>query len=165
MPEFILDHGTPEASRAFNSLDSFTQGYIEAMFFTEEESLCNDSDDWNMPDVAFDRETMESRFVGGNTPSFADLAPAALDRIKADCAAFQEANAALLDSVYGVTGKYERNAYDAERAGNDYWYTRNGHGTGFWDRGLGEAGDKLATAARYSERNLYRGDDGLLYLD
>jgi hypothetical protein len=165
MPEFILDHGTPEASQQFASLDSFTQGYIEAMFFTEEERLCEESDEWEMPDVGINRATMKAQYIGGDTPTFADLAPATIERIKADCEAFQAAHAALLESVYGVTGRHERNAYDESRAGNDYWYTRNGHGTGFWDRGLGEAGDKLATAARYSERNLYRGDDGLLYLD
>jgi hypothetical protein len=85
--------------------------------------------------------------------------------IHADCETFQRVHAALLQSVYGVQGKYERDPYNESRAGNDYWYTRNDHGTGYWDRGLGEPGDKLAAAARYSERNLYRGDDGLLYLD
>lgn len=39
------------------------------------------------------------------------------------------------------------------------------HGTGFWDRGLGAIGDKLADAARYSERNVYRGDDGKVYIE
>ena len=71
----------------------------------------------------------------------------------------------MLASVYGVTGKYERSAYDESRAGNDYWYTRNGHGTGFWDRGLGELGDKLAAACRYREVNMVRGDDGLIYFE
>jgi hypothetical protein len=34
MPEFILDHGSPEAAKQFKALDAFTQSYIEAMFFT-----------------------------------------------------------------------------------------------------------------------------------
>lgn len=33
-------------------------------------------------------------------------------------------------------------------AGCDFALTRNGHGTGFWDRGLGERGDRLAEASR-----------------
>lgn len=163
MPEFVLNLGGQ--AKAFAGLDAFTQGYIEAMFFTSEESLCEDEDsEWDMPNVAVNTATMESRFVGGNTPSFADLAPETVESIKADCEAFQISNAALLDSVYGVTGKYERAPYDAERAGADYWFTRNGHGCGFWDRGLGEPGDALSAAARHSGRCLYRGDDGLLYL-
>ena len=30
-----------------------------------------------------------------------------------------------------------------EQIGHDFWLTRNGHGAGFWDRGLGETGKKL----------------------
>lgn len=33
-------------------------------------------------------------------------------------------------------------------AGHDLWLTRSGHGTGFWDRGLGELGDRLTEAAK-----------------
>lgn len=35
-----------------------------------------------------------------------------------------------------------------EDCGHDYALTRNGHGTGFWDRGLGELGDRLTAACR-----------------
>lgn len=37
---------------------------------------------------------------------------------------------------------------DAKQAGHDFWLTRNRHGAGFWDRGLGEVGERLAVAAR-----------------
>lgn len=53
---------------------------------------------------------------------------------------------------------------DAGQTGHDFWLTRNGHGTGFWDRGLGEVGDRLTTACKvYGEVDLYVGDDGELY--
>jgi hypothetical protein len=32
---------------------------------------------------------------------------------------------------------------DYDTAGHDFWLTRNGHGAGFWDRGLGEQGERL----------------------
>lgn len=32
---------------------------------------------------------------------------------------------------------------DDDAIGHDIWLTRNGHGAGFWDRGLGELGDWL----------------------
>jgi hypothetical protein len=32
--------------------------------------------------------------------------------------------------------------------GHDLWLTRNGHGAGFWDRGLGDIGERLSDAAR-----------------
>jgi hypothetical protein len=143
MPEFILDLG--DSAREFSRLDSFTQGYIEAMFFTS----------------TGDGDNAEN---GLQDASFSELAPETLENIIADCRKFQRDNAQELDSVYGVVGKHERFPYDESRAGNDYWYTRNGHGTGFWDRGLDTIGDALAKAARYSERYLYRGDDGLIYL-
>lgn len=36
----------------------------------------------------------------------------------------------------------------ASQAGHDLILTANGHGAGFWDRGLGEAGDRLTQAAK-----------------
>jgi hypothetical protein len=140
MPEFILDHGTVEARVRLLLCDCFTQGYVEAMFFTD----ASDSDDGDLADATVH-----------------DLAPETWTKIKADCARFQEANAALLALAY------DREDYSAEQAGRDYWFTRNGHGVGFWDREQLEAdglGDKLSDAARYSSQDLYRGDDGQIYL-
>lgn len=36
----------------------------------------------------------------------------------------------------------------AEQIGHDFSLTRNGHGAGFWDRGLGELGDWLSRVAK-----------------
>ena len=49
--------------------------------------------------------------------------------------------------------------------GHDLWLTRNHHGAGFWDRGLGELGGKLTHWAHtFGESNAYVGDDGRIYL-
>lgn len=55
---------------------------------------------------------------------------------------------------------------DPAQAGHDFWLTREGHGAGFWDRGLGVAGDRLSDAAKtfgagdlamtYQSPNYYR---------
>lgn len=58
-----------------------------------------------------------------------------IEQATADCAAFQRDNAALLEGI------------DPAQAGHDFWLTRCRHGAGFWDRGLGEVGDKLTDAA------------------
>lgn len=51
-----------------------------------------------------------------------------------------------------------------EQVGHDFWLTRNRHGTGFWDRGLGELGRELTDLAHpYGEAHLYVGDDGQLH--
>jgi hypothetical protein len=47
---------------------------------------------------------------------------------------------------------------------HDIWLTRNRHGAGFWDRGHGEADQMLTHCAHLlGERDVYRGDDGLIY--
>lgn len=37
---------------------------------------------------------------------------------------------------------------DDEASGHDLWLTQAGHGCGFWDRGLGELGERLTDAAK-----------------
>lgn len=52
----------------------------------------------------------------------------------------------------------------AGQVGHDFVLTRNGEGAGFWDRGLGEQGDRLTEACRpYGRFHLYIGDDGKIY--
>ena len=54
-------------------------------------------------------------------------------------------------------------SYDLEQHGHDFALTRNGHGAGYWDRGLGKVGDKLSKAAdSYGDCDLYA-HDGKVY--
>ncbi len=54
---------------------------------------------------------------------------------------------------------------EPEHVGHDFYLTRNRHGAGFWDLGLGDAGDRLTAAAHtYGTSELYVGDDGKLYV-
>lgn len=51
-----------------------------------------------------------------------------------------------------------------EQGGHDFWLSRNRHGTGFWDRGTGEVGDRLYEAAKlYGTVDVYLGDDNYVY--
>jgi len=53
---------------------------------------------------------------------------------------------------------------DANLAGHDFWLTRNGHGAGFWDRGLGDLGKALTEHCKpYGEVCLFAGDDDVIY--
>jgi hypothetical protein len=54
----------------------------------------------------------------------------------------------------------------AEQLGHDIWLTRNGHGTGFWDRGYEQqVSDRLCAAAdKLGSSDVYAGDDGNIYL-
>lgn len=52
---------------------------------------------------------------------------------------------------------------DPGQAGHDFALTRNGHGAGFWDRGLGDRGDRLTQASKpYGESTAWYSteDDG-----
>ena len=52
-----------------------------------------------------------------------------------------------------------------EQFGNDFWLTRNRHGAGFWDRGLGELGKRLTEWAHtYGSSDAYVRDDEKVYL-
>lgn len=90
-------------------------------------------------------------------PSDADFAPEAATAARNTCAAFLRDNEALA-LEYVNAGK----TWDA--FGHDLWFTRNRHGVGFWDRGLGEIGKALTEAAhKIGETWTYKADDGLVY--
>ena len=90
-------------------------------------------------------------------PSDADFAPEAVTAARNTCAAFLSNNEALA-LQYVDAGK----TWDA--FGHDLWFTRNRHGVGFWDRGLGDIGQALTKAAhKIGETWTYQGDDGLVY--
>lgn len=53
----------------------------------------------------------------------------------------------------------------AEAIGHDLWLTSQGHGTGFWDRGLPyDMGQRLTKRAKLEHADAYIGDDGLIHL-
>lgn len=59
-----------------------------------------------------------------------------------------------------------RRGIEPAQWGHDLWLTRNGHGAGFWDRGLGEDGERLTRIARdMGEIHGMRGDDGRVELE
>ena len=134
MPEFLLNRsafvkGEPVKSgyvHPFYTLDTFAKGYVEAMFFTngdtgdERENLLND---WGVE----------------------KLTKASVDTIRKDCEAFQAKAREDLDEAYDE----DKFNYSEEQAGRDFWFTRQGHGVGFWDRNLSEhLRDALSDTAR-----------------
>ena len=94
MPEFVLNIGDAAAVVRFNLLSPFVRGYIEAAFFTS-----------TGPD--FEDEGL------GEGSSFADLAPASVDSIIADCAGFETVAAPLLKLAYS-------RGFEEEQAGRDF---------------------------------------------
>ena len=81
-------------------------------------------------------------FEGGAKYDRTSIAAATRAQMKEDCQRFQTENKAALHHAY-----YDR-GYEEEQAGQDFWLTRNRHGTGFWDRDLAPAvGTALTNAA------------------
>lgn len=174
MPEFILDtsgkattlgpFGKPYAVK-WRDLDWFTQGYIEALFFTE-----------NAPGVSTEEWQATEEHVEGTIPDdvgFSDLAPETIAEIIEDCRKFQAQCATALEEAQEVPGWGEGeergprgdDTWDG-MAGRDFWYTRNGHGCGFWDGDWPEPYASTLTAAckGFGEVDAYLGDDGKVYL-
>ena len=124
----------------YSDLTPFQKGYVEAMFWTDAS-----------PDAEADLKDK----------TISDLSQDAINRILTDCTRFEDYAADLLALAYA-------NDYPEERAGHDFWLTRNGHGAGFWDRDelMAEGlGDRLSKRARkFGQVGLYVGDDGKVYL-
>lgn len=123
MSEFILN--TEGAGAPWYSLDAFTQGFIEAAFFCE--SSCYDAAEFFTDEA---QEAVREGQADGSIPS--DSSVSDIDRdsfclIKDICDKFQTDNAALLQEAYACD-------YDEEQAGRDLYYTRAGHGVGYWSR-------------------------------
>lgn len=133
MPEFVPSF-TP------CNLDDFTQGYMEAMEFTE----CH-ADNPDMRDAD-------------------GFSPDCIAKAKTDCADFMATYETDL-AIYEETTQRPMT-----HAGHDFWLTRNHNGTGFWDRiSQGESAEgyyaceRLSDAAKsYGEVYLYVSDDNLI---
>jgi hypothetical protein len=83
-----------------------------------------------------------------------DISDETLEKLFKEVKEFIEINADLITE----------SKQSAEQIGHDFWLTRNHHGAGFWDRNLGDIGDKLTKAAQaFKEIDIYVGDDGRLY--
>lgn len=104
-------------------LPCFERGYFSALFFTTDEDAPGG---------------MDYRDTGRSPELFKLINESNLAEQLADCERFQAENAALLAQ-----------AGDSEQNGMDFWFTRNGHGVGFWDRGYtDEIADPLTAACK-----------------
>lgn len=102
--------------------------------------------------------TDQSDESGGNplddTYGYEDIARSSRKAMRDELGSFVREAGELLDDI------------TPEQTGHDFWLTRNRHGAGFWDRGLGELGDRLTDIAHgYGDSYLYVGDDGKVYAE
>lgn len=152
MPEFILNrpHWVPSprtrAERAALAecadLD-FVCAYVEALFFTNGDSGDEDEDSLNA--LGAERLTRESKFA-----------------IIRDCADFLNRTVPHPEGgTWSVRDLVEAEPGGMGQAGRDFWFTRQGHGVGFWDRDgdvwSETARDTLTSVSKtFQERTAYR---------
>ena len=120
-----------------SKLDAFTRQYIETAL-------------WSSTDNADDSggEPLDKNY------SSDDIDPATMEQMIADCASFQEKFAELL-SESGI---------EDGRAGHDFWLSRNGHGSGYFDEDTidEEFQEKLQDAAESYGNVDLQVDDGVI---
>ncbi len=107
---------------------------------------------WASTDTIDGEESVECDSVND-----AEWSDTAFEEILRECKDFLDANRADLDAA-NIHRPWDH-------LGHDFFLTRNRHGIGFWDRGLGDVGARLTKAAHvYSTSQPYLGDDRLWYL-
>lgn len=132
------------------AMDEFVDGYIECALwsstYTKQEDGLEASE--REHDVPMDRDFNSS-----------DISDEAMERARGECGEFMTGHREDL-LAYLEAGR------PMSHAGHDFWLSRNGHGTGFRDRGFGELGVRLHAAAKAcGEAYLYVGDDGKIHLE
>lgn len=144
-------------------LDEFVHHYIGAILFFESANMGDDSDGTNMLDYLTDTNSSGVHYMG-DEPIFDEamnfISGEMMQRVKKDCHYFLT----QADNL-GV----ELDVEMLQQAAHDFYLTRQGHGSGFWDRddetyGSSEIRDSLNEIAKnFGETWFYIGDDGMVY--
>lgn len=134
------------------AVDAFCQGYAEALLWANTYTDCPDCGDETRQDCDYENQDLSYAYISpgrwweGIGIDFTD----AIDFLAANF----ETMVAL--SIHCAPGSRLDMYGFWDCMGHDFALTRNGHGTGFWDRGYGDAGDILTDACKpYGEHNLY----------
>lgn len=122
-------------------LEAFTKACIEALYFTDT------GDD-------------------GQPSTDDELSEESLAKIRSECESFWNENGETIlgcdELVKRGSGQYSV----AAQAGHDFWFTRNGHGVGFWDGDWPEPQATILDAAskRFGPMDTYLGDNGQIWI-
>lgn len=123
-------------------LNKFTKAYIEAALWA---SVDNADESGGEP--------LDANY------GIADIATETLRQMVKDCVDFYRSNRKDIRA----------SGIGEDRAGHDFWLTRNRHGSGFWDeKSRGPAADKALDrlteeSHAYGSYDLYIGDDGQVH--
>lgn len=143
------------------NLDTFTKAFIEAFLVDVNENEKQRSKEEREDGIDLHLIDYELR----------DIDPRSLQKIINDCVKFKKDNIEAIEkgAVVSQPPLRWRDAPDRidERAGYDFYYTRMGHGVGFWEKGRWEEayGKELTSAAKeFGSIDGYVGDDNKIYI-
>ncbi len=121
----------------FESLDVFTQSYVNAMFFTES-------------DVS-----LQNKY-------FSDFSEALIQKIKDDCYKFQTLAKDFITEENNLNCDYCADTI----AGHDFWFTRNYTSSGFKDGDWRDSvsAELYNLAKEFGQFEIYEGDDNKVYV-
>jgi hypothetical protein len=115
------------------NVDKFTDAYIKCALWT----------------------TFDESKLNLNRFSISNISDDTIKEMIADCKKFQEKVKEELEEAY------DNIDYNETKAGIDFWFTRNHHSAGFWDRGLYSLGKNLIEIAHgFGGYDLYLGENG-----
>jgi hypothetical protein len=130
--------------RALGGLPEIVEAYLEAVAFT---------------DFGDEHEPEDGSTFGPVAQLQAHTEVLDFLKMCSDAGLFQSKG-----STFSPLGEVMMKGYTFNSLAHDFWLTRNRHGAGFWDRGLGDVGKKLTELAHScGERSVYLGDDNLVY--
>ena len=123
------------------ALNNMLRGYLEAALWASGE------------DGEFDSMSIET-----------DISPESILKSKEDLKMFlDKAGDEVYEARWGefLTGE---GSMTQDQIGHDFFLTRNHHGAGFWDRGIGDVGDRLTNICKkFGVFDIYVGDNGEIY--
>lgn len=127
-------------------LDDFTDGYILGALWSSSDPDTEEPLDKNHDAEDLDEETLEA--------------------MSNDAARFYDSWWRVIEAATKKKGTKHKDLREAyEQAGVDFWLTRNGHGSGFWDGDWSEpeATNLTSGSKKFGGYNLLVGDDGRIY--
>ncbi|AXQ61404.1 hypothetical protein SEA_MARIETTA_85 [Gordonia phage Marietta] len=140
-----------DAPTIVENLAAMSHGYLLALLWTQRVGAVDDLDDTTLLDAGY---TVD------------DVDASTRERVTRELRDVVETHP-LAVRMYGAQRRH--NAADGsvwEHFGHDFLLTRDGHGAGFWDRGLGALGDYLtAVADGYGEHDELFTLDGVTLTD
>lgn len=120
-------------------VDAMVQGYLECQLWAQH--------DYSHEIETGDYPTLDEKY------SVDDISPDYVEKMKNELGELVTEHPLAVRMYLARTGKTSAPGLYSDASGSfghDFYLTRERHGAGFWDRGLGELGDYLTQIAKYA---------------